>query len=101
MFAARLRDVIENRADPVYQDPTRFFENTYPTQGLRTLATEALGRLKRSEVHGRNRRAMTIISVTWRSRDTRFGFRSAEALIALALLSLGGLCPSLPSRQLA
>lgn len=27
-----------------------------------------------------------------------FGFHSAKALIALALLSLGGLCPSLPGR---
>jgi transposase len=27
-----------------------------------------------------------------------FGFRSATALIALALLSLGGLCPPLPGR---
>ncbi|MBE3038336.1 MAG: hypothetical protein IMZ62_05950 [Chloroflexi bacterium] len=28
MFAARLRDVIERTADPVYGDPRRFFENT-------------------------------------------------------------------------
>lgn len=28
-----------------------------------------------------------------------FGFRSAQALIALAMLSLGGLCPSLPGRS--
>ena len=27
-----------------------------------------------------------------------FGFRSTDALIALAMLSLGGLCPSLPGR---
>lgn len=27
-----------------------------------------------------------------------FGFKSPEALIALAMLSLGGLCPSLPGR---
>jgi transposase len=27
-----------------------------------------------------------------------FGFKSPEALLALALLSLGGLCPSLPGR---
>jgi len=45
IFAARLRDVIEGRADPVYQDPTIFFENTYPTEGLRLLLAEALGRL--------------------------------------------------------
>ncbi|HIP88189.1 MAG TPA: ATP-binding protein [Anaerolineales bacterium] len=44
-FAARLRDVIEGKADPVYQDPALFFENTYPTEGLRVLLNEALGRL--------------------------------------------------------
>ncbi|HEV8648907.1 MAG TPA: hypothetical protein VG276_05750, partial [Actinomycetes bacterium] len=27
-----------------------------------------------------------------------FGFRSPEALIALAMLSVGGLCPPLPGR---
>ena len=27
-----------------------------------------------------------------------FGFRSPEALIALAMLALGGLCPPLPGR---
>jgi predicted AAA+ superfamily ATPase len=45
IFAARLRDVIEGRAEDVYGDPAVFFENTYPTQGLRALLTEALGRL--------------------------------------------------------
>lgn len=45
IFAARLRDVIEGHADPVYQDPAVFFENTYPTEGLRLLLSEALGRL--------------------------------------------------------
>jgi len=29
-----------------------------------------------------------------------FGFHSAEALIALAMLTLGGLCPPLPGRSL-
>ncbi|MCS7227277.1 MAG: hypothetical protein NZ821_09835, partial [Gloeomargarita sp. SKYB31] len=37
LFAARLRDVVEGKADPVYQDPRRFFENTYPTEGLKAL----------------------------------------------------------------
>ena len=45
IFAARLRDVIERRADPVYQDPATFFDNTYPTEGFRLLLDEALGRL--------------------------------------------------------
>ncbi len=45
IFAARLKDVIEGQADPVYQDPAIFFDNTYPTAGLRVLLDEALGRL--------------------------------------------------------
>ena len=45
MFAARLKDVMEKAAEPVYQDPDRFFANTYPTAGLRSLLREVLGRL--------------------------------------------------------
>jgi len=45
IFAARLRDVIEGKADPIYQDPAIFFDNTYPTEGLKILLDEALGRL--------------------------------------------------------
>jgi predicted AAA+ superfamily ATPase len=45
IFAARLRDVIIGQADPVYQDPATFFDNTYPTEGLKLLLDEALGRL--------------------------------------------------------
>jgi hypothetical protein len=45
IFAARLRDVMQGTADPVYGDPDIFFENTYPTTGLKELLKEALGRL--------------------------------------------------------
>jgi len=45
IFAARLRDVIEGKAEPVYQDPAIFFDNTYPTAGLKLLLEETLGRL--------------------------------------------------------
>lgn len=45
LFAARLRDVMEQTADDVYKRPTRFFENTFPTDGLKTLLNEVLGRL--------------------------------------------------------
>lgn len=50
MFAARLKDVIEGKpagdlGKAVYLDPGRFFENTYPTDGLKTLLREVLGRL--------------------------------------------------------
>ncbi len=30
-----------------------------------------------------------------------FGFRSPEALIAMAMLAVGGVCPELPGRQRA
>jgi hypothetical protein len=45
IFAARLKDVVDGTADPVYGDPQTFFENTYPTAGLKTLLKDALGRL--------------------------------------------------------
>jgi hypothetical protein len=45
MFAARLKDVMDGTADPVYGDAADFFSNTYPTDGLRTLLREVLGRL--------------------------------------------------------
>jgi len=45
IFAARLKKVIDGDAEEVYQDPDRFFQNTFVTEGLRQLLTEALGRL--------------------------------------------------------
>ncbi|MCB8980656.1 MAG: hypothetical protein H6657_24870 [Ardenticatenaceae bacterium] len=45
LFAARLKDVMEGTAGPVYSDPDQFFNNTYPTAGLRTLLREVLGLL--------------------------------------------------------
>lgn len=45
IFAARLADVIRGDADDVYQKPANFFDNTYPTEGLKILLDEALGRL--------------------------------------------------------
>lgn len=45
IFAARLKDVIDEKAEAVYQDPRVFFDSTYPTSGLKTLLKEALGRL--------------------------------------------------------
>jgi len=45
MFAARLKDVMDGTADPIYQDTDLFFNNTFPTAGLKTLLREVLGRL--------------------------------------------------------
>lgn len=45
MFAARLKDVVEGTADPVYGAAARFFDNTFFTGGLTTLLREVAGRL--------------------------------------------------------
>jgi predicted AAA+ superfamily ATPase len=45
LFAAKLRLVVEGRAPKVYGDPKLFFENTFPTDGLKTLIAEVFGRL--------------------------------------------------------
>lgn len=45
LFAAKLRLVVEGTAPKVYQDPTIFFANTFPTDGLKTLMREVFGRL--------------------------------------------------------
>ncbi len=44
-FAADLSQVARGEAGPEYQNPRNFFQRTYLTDGLRTLLTNALGRL--------------------------------------------------------
>jgi len=73
LFAARLKDVLDGNADPVYQDPAVFFDNTYPTTGLGTLLREALGRLT-----GRVPTANAVIRL-----ETPFGGGKTHNLIAL------------------
>ncbi len=73
IFAARLKDVIDGHADPIYGDPSVFFENTYPTAGLRTLLGDALGRLT-GKVAGKN----AIIRL-----EAAFGGGKTHNLIAL------------------
>jgi hypothetical protein len=79
MFAARLKDVIDGHADPIYQDPGRFFENTYPTEGLRTLIREVLGRMS-----GKNPANSPFIRL-----ETSFGGGKTHNLIALYHLAKG------------
>lgn len=79
MFAARLRDVIEGTADPIYQEPKRFFDNTFPTEGLKTLVREALGRLS-----GHAPTSSPFIRL-----ETSFGGGKTHNLIALYHLSQG------------
>jgi hypothetical protein len=73
IFAARLKDVINKTADPVYSDARKFFENTYPTSGLKSLLTEALGRLV-GDAAGKN----AVIRL-----ETGFGGGKTHNLIAL------------------
>ncbi|HQE91689.1 MAG TPA: DUF499 domain-containing protein [Anaerolineae bacterium] len=73
IFAARLKDVLDGTAAPVYQNPTTFFENTYPTAGLRLLLTEALGRLTGARPAG-----SPILRL-----ETAFGGGKTHNLIAL------------------
>jgi len=79
-FAARLRDVVEGKADAAYQDPSVFFRNTFPTDGLRTLAREVLGRLSGQEPA--NRPFVRL--------ETSFGGGKTHNLIALYHLANGG-----------
>lgn len=85
MFAARLKDVVEGHADPIYQDPTIFFDNTFVTAGLRTLAQEVVGRLS-----GRKPSASPFVRL-----ETSFGGGKTHSLIALLHLARGG-SPSVP-----
>lgn len=73
IFAARLRDVIENRAEDVYGKPGVFFQNTFPTIGLRDLLSETLGRLT-----GKKPNAKPIMRL-----ETAFGGGKTHSLIAL------------------
>jgi predicted AAA+ superfamily ATPase len=44
-FRPSLNEMYDHQAEDVYQDPDIFFSHTYVTDGLKTLANEALGRL--------------------------------------------------------
>src|SRR5690606_8118096 len=79
IFAARLRDVLESRADPVYQDAELFFDNTYPTEGLRVVLREVMGRLS-----GHNPDNNAIIRL-----ETAFGGGKTHNLIALYHIASG------------
>lgn len=79
MFAARLKDVVEGSADPLYSTARAFFENTYPTEGLKTLVREVLGRLT-----GHSPTASPFIRL-----ETSFGGGKTHNLIALYHLARG------------
>lgn len=73
IFAARLKDVMDGTGEIVYSDPRLFFENTYPTSGLKTLIADALDRLV-GDAAGKN----AILRL-----ETAFGGGKTHNLIAL------------------
>jgi hypothetical protein len=73
IFAARLMDVILGKAEIVYQDPRVFFDNTFPTQGLKDLLSETFGRLT-----GKQPANNSVIRL-----ETAFGGGKTHNLIAL------------------
>ena len=87
IFAARLKDVMDGTADPVYGDAQTFFENTFPTEGLKTLIIDALGRLV-GDAAGKN----AIIRL-----ETAFGGGKTHSLIALYHLACGNSYPAMES----
>lgn len=78
-FAADLAQVIRGSAPEEYRIPARFFENTYPTRGLRNLLANVCRRL--SEAGGE---AASIFRL-----DTQFGGGKTHALIALVHAARG------------
>ncbi len=72
-FAASLTRVLRHEADPVYGEPASFFQNTYPTSGLKSLFREALGRL--TGRHGANAPVIRV--------ETSFGGGKTHNLIGL------------------
>ena len=71
IFAASLAAVVGGTAEGVYQDPAAFFANTFPTVGLKSLLTEAFGRIA-------GRPAAPVIRL-----ETAFGGGKTHSLIAL------------------
>ena len=73
LFAANLHQVFMGTAPDIYQDPAKFFDNTYPTEGLKVLLREIFGRIT-----GADRNASPIIRL-----ETSFGGGKTHSLIAL------------------
>jgi hypothetical protein len=72
-FAADLAKVIRGIASDDYQEPNRFFANTYPTAGLRNLLRNVMARLS-----GDSSAAAAIFRL-----DTSYGGGKTHGLIAL------------------
>lgn len=78
-FAADLAQVIRGTAPAEYQDAVRFFDNTYPTRGLKSLLANVCRRLS-----GAGGEAAAIFRL-----DTQFGGGKTHGLIALVHAAKG------------
>jgi predicted AAA+ superfamily ATPase len=79
-FAADLSHVIRGSGGPAeYSDPQRFFANTYPTRGLKSLLANVCARLS-----GRGGSVAAIFRL-----DTSFGGGKTHGLIALVHAARG------------
>ncbi len=79
-FAVHLDQIRDNRAPQDYQSPERFFERTYITKGLRSLAVEVIRRLSGIKVE-----TSAVFNMT-----TQFGGGKTHALAFLYHLAKGG-----------
>ena len=78
-FAADLAQVMAGSGSGEYNDPARFFANTYPTRGLKSLLANVCGRLS-----GAGGEAAAIFRL-----DTSYGGGKTHGLIALAHAARG------------
>lgn len=84
-FAADLAQVLRGDAPDEYKDPVRFFENTHPTRGLKSLLRNVCLRLT-----GRAEQVSSIFRL-----DTNYGGGKTHALIALVHAAKG--MPGVPN----
>ncbi len=73
MFAANLSEVVRGDAHETYQDPDKFFANTYLTERVRSFLNEVVGRLS-----GKDSTAAAFFRL-----DTPFGGGKTHTLISL------------------
>ena len=83
MFAARLTDVVQGKAHPIYQNSDLFFANTHPTERMQSFLNEVMGRLSGSDPGA---------SALFRL-DTPFGGGKTHTLIALYHLVASSMTP--------
>lgn len=81
-FAAQLDQIVRDPgAYPVYGDPEKFFEITYPTSGLKRLLSRVFGRLSGAKVEGAEHGVVRS--------ETSFGGGKTHGLIAVYHLATG------------